>query len=134
MALIPWPVSLPQVPLWEFEAAPRAGLLDAEEGRNPRRTRTYPEHDSTFRFVLSLAQWRTLRAFYETDLNGGCAPFAAPWLPVVGYSHHYARFMEPPAVQSLGGGWMRATLRLEILATVPIVDEHPEMWPAGGVL
>ncbi|AGW13810.1 hypothetical protein [Megalodesulfovibrio gigas] len=131
MALAIWPATLPQAPLLDFEAAPRAGTLDPEEARHPMRTRTYPEHEATFHFVMTMAQWATFCAFYEDALNGGCAPFAAPWLPDIQYTHHFLRFVEPPTDQTYNRRHTKVTIKVEVIAGVPLVDGSPALWTGG---
>lgn len=115
--MVSWPENLPQRVLADFEIAPRDGLNDDEEERNPERTRTYPERDATFKVLMTLAQVQVFRTFWDTTLNQ-CAPFTAPWLESMGYEFHFLRFLEAPSWANTGGGRWTVTLPVEIIAGV----------------
>ena len=46
-----WPAALPQRVFSSFTVTGRGGLNSDEEDLNPERTRTYPEHETTFKVV-----------------------------------------------------------------------------------
>lgn len=89
----------------------------------PVRTRTYPEYSDSYMFRrLTVEQFQAFRAWWDVTLNQ-CAPFTAPWLALVGYSHHFCRFdAEQPWEATMHGTWFDLTIRVEVIATVPMVD------------
>lgn len=134
MALVPWPATLPQTIAFEYEGEPVNGLADVEETRNRLRLRTYPEERFPLVFPpLTGAQWRELQRFVREDLLDGCKPFAAPWLPALGFTHHCCRMLEALQGEHLQRGqehnWWRATMTVELIA-LPVIaaDGTPSVW------
>jgi hypothetical protein len=122
-----WPLTLPQYPYFDFNASVMEGLLSPDESNNPIRTRTYPEHEATYKFrQLSLSQLNIFKEFYNTTLNQ-CAPFSAPWLSLCGYNFHFLRFTESPAF-ALNGRLWDIEIKVEIIAHVPINDGFVDYW------
>lgn len=117
-----WLSTLPQSPYYRFKGAQASGLNDPESTLFPVRTRTYPEHTETFTFrQLTVAQFQAFRAWWDVTLNQ-CAPFTAPWLETIGYSHHFCRFdAESPWEAALNGFRFDLTITVEIIATMPLV-------------
>lgn len=115
--MIEWPVTLPQMPFQSYNISPAAGLAKPEETSNPYRTRTYPEWTGPFKFWMTPAQVPLIRDFYDTTLNQ-IAPFTAPWLDQIGFTHHFARMTSAPQLSCNGTGW-EVTINIEIIASVP---------------
>ncbi|MCA1944961.1 MAG: hypothetical protein LDL30_06710 [Desulfovibrio sp.] len=129
MALVPWPATLPQTIAFEYEGEPVNGLADVEETRNRLRLRTYPEERFPFVFpLLTGAQWRELQRFVREDLLDGCRPFSAPWLPLMGYTHHCCRMLGTLQGEHLQGDWWRATMTVELIALPVMTNGTPSVW------
>ena len=122
-----WPSTLPQAPFRNFGVDIDSGLLEPDEKNNPIRTRTYQEHEASFRFTqLTVAQLQALRTFYNVTLNQ-CAPFSAPWLSALGFDFHFLRFTDPPAFAKNGKNW-DVDIKVEIIAGVPMADGFVSYW------
>lgn len=129
--MISWPTDLPQFPLIDFSDALNSGLNSPDEAINPLRTRTYPEREAEYTFMMTTAQWQALRTFYAVTLNES-APFTAPWLVPLGYGFHYLRFTAPPKAKGQGL-WREVTIGVEIVAGVPVVGGSPAVWAPTGI-
>jgi hypothetical protein len=123
-----WPSSLPQLPYINFDTDVVAGLTSVpNEMNNPLRTRTYPEHEAVFSFKqLTSAQLTTLKEFYDIILNQTAA-FSADWLVLIGYNHHFLRFLSPPRI-SKNERFFDIQISVEIISSVPIVSGNIEYW------
>lgn len=127
-----WPTTIP-APMLDFDAEPSCGLADDAALLNPLRLRTYPEQEQKFKVSVTTAQKHALLDFYHTTLNSGAAPFTTDWLPVIGYAHHFARFISVPKFTTQGHLW-RAAMTLEVIATVPLAaDDTIAYWLPEGV-
>jgi hypothetical protein len=125
-----WPSTLP-TPAYGGKIKHKCGLNSAEEDINPERLRTYPEREGVFTLdVITPTQWQTLRTFYSTTLNDGCAGFTASWLEEMGFEFHYLRFSEPPRIDSIDTGFYKASLMLEIVTGLETdTGGDPLIWP-----
>jgi hypothetical protein len=84
MADILWPATLPQAPATFSQARSGSSVLRTQPDDGPakmRRRFTKSVKQGSMSFVLTLAQWNILEAFYETDLNEGTQFFVMnhPW-------------------------------------------------------
>ena len=118
-----WPSTLPQLPSLSFSGEQVTGLLDSEQVLYPKRIRTYPEYDKQFTFdKVDLSQWKAFRYWWDTSLNR-CAPFSAPWLTVIGFTHHFCRFpAESPWELTTKGEYFTLAISVRVIATVPVED------------
>lgn len=118
-----WPSTLPQSPYYQHNGAQSSGIQNPEERLYPERIRTYAEHAETFLFRrLTVSQFQIFRTWWDVTLNQ-CAPFTAPWLAAAGYSHHFCRFdVEQPWEAIMSGKRMDLNIKVEIIATMPVVD------------
>lgn len=123
MALIAWPVELPQYPHHEYELVPVSGVTSPDDQQSPRRIRTYPEWEGVFTFTfLNAVQQRVIRHFYTTTLNQQ-APFTAAWLQCIGLENHFCRFAGNDGsllLRSRGRTRADAVVRCLIIAGVPV--------------
>lgn len=127
MTIVTWPTTLPK-PQKTFGYGLLCGLKSEQEEINPARTRTYPEKQAEFSFIVTDAQYLDLMYFYTSTLNGGGGLFTADWLATAGFTFHRARFAEPYKAVWIGGGRVSVTMTLEIIAGVPLSGGKPDIW------
>jgi hypothetical protein len=120
-----WPSTLPQAPYRNYSIEQVAGVSSVDDDLSQVRTRTYPEHEGKFQFrQCSVSQFQAMRTFYDTTLNQRL-PFSAPWLPALGFDHHFCQFIEPPSA-TRNQRRFDISISVLIIAGVP-VDESGDI-------
>lgn len=116
--MIQWPTSLPQMPSRKYICSPTSGLLPPDGEQSQSRNRAYPEYEATISFEqCTMAHYSILRSFYDITLNHS-AWFQAPWLSVMGFSHHICKMSGSPSVK-VSGNNINISVKLIIMAVTP---------------
>lgn len=108
-----WPSTLPQAP-GSYSEQPTKITASSENDQGPLKTRrrfTKAARRGRMTFLLTIAQWRTLDAFFETDLKGGAIAmnFRHPWTGVVRQMY----ILEPPSSNNNGPLGVDVSMQVE---------------------
>jgi len=78
-----------------------------------RRRYTKGVENLTTTINLTTSEYTTFKNFYDTTLNGGVTPFLFDH-PITGVQEEF-RFVNPPKIDSIGGGNFRVSMEWEKL-------------------